>query len=119
MKYLQTSHIEIQKSGRRDDYLRRGVAFLGAPRKHPYDPEKIILVVNPFSRETDFYELRLQDILHVEERSNLVSEDGESVQIAEIWVLRGGLAVKFEPFVVGTSSVAGRAVWDREARNPR
>jgi hypothetical protein len=42
------------------------VAFSGSPQRHPYDPEKIILVADPYSTHNFFYEFYKGDIAYVE-----------------------------------------------------
>lgn len=76
------------------------VPFSGAPRKHPYDSEKIILISDPYSGNTFYYEFRADDISYVEELPNLVNLKGETVAMARIWVKKGCVAVCSTPFVV-------------------
>jgi inorganic pyrophosphatase len=56
------------------------VSFSGSPKKHPYDPEQVILVADPFSTNNLFYEFTKEDISYVEELPNLVNQDGEIVE---------------------------------------
>ena len=100
-KYLRTEPLnEIIKYSTHKDYTRHGVAFTGAPKKHPFDKEKLILISDPFSTHTSFYEFNISDILHVDELSNLVNESGDSLQIARIWIRKGSPGLRYEPFVV-------------------
>jgi hypothetical protein len=100
-KYLSTEPLnEIAKYATVADYSREHVAFSGAPKKHPYDSEKIILILDPFSSHTLFYEFRIADIAHVEELPQIVAETGESLKMVRIWVKKGSFGVRYEPFVV-------------------
>ena len=100
-KYIRSKPIsEIIKYTTHKDYMKLGVAFSGAPKKHPFDKEKLILISDPFSTHTFFYEFSVSDILHVDELPHLVAESGDSVNMVRIWVRKGSLGVKFEPFVV-------------------
>lgn len=76
------------------------VPFTGSPRKHPYDPEKVILVADPYSSNTFFYEFRKEDVSFVEELPNLVNLEGEAVAMARIWVEKGRVGIRSTPFVV-------------------
>ena len=100
-KYLTTESLnEIVKYSTFADYSKGHVAFSGAPKKHPYDKEKIILILDPFSSHTMFYEFRIVDIAHVEELPQMVAESGESLTMVRIWVKKGSFGVRYEPFVV-------------------
>ena len=76
------------------------VCFIGAPRKHPYDDEKLLLIVDAFTNDTIFYEFKLSDIMSVEEESGLATDAGENLLMARIWVRRGALGLRYEPFEV-------------------
>jgi len=100
-KYLGAEPLnEIIKYSAHKDYRKLGVAFSGAPKKHPFDKEKLILISDPFSTHTLFYDFTVSDILHVDELPHLVAESGDSVKMVRIWVRKGSLGVKYEPFVV-------------------
>jgi hypothetical protein len=100
-KYLKTESLsEIIKYSSHENYTKLGVAFTGAPKKHPFDKEKLILIADPFSTHTSFYEFTITDILHVDELPHLVDESGESLKTVRIWVRKGSIGIKYEPFVV-------------------
>jgi hypothetical protein len=100
-KYIKAEPLnKIIKYSTHKDYMKLGVAFSGAPKKHPFDKEKLILISDPFSTHTLFYEFTVSDILHVDELPHLVTESGDSVSTMRIWVKKGSLGVKYEPFVV-------------------
>ena len=87
------SHIELDKEA---------VAFTAAPRKHPYDEKKILLIKDPFSSDTVFYEFNLEDILQVDPMPNLGTDSGRNIKMARIWVKKGSLGLRYEPFEVDT-----------------
>lgn len=100
-KYLTTAPFhDIIKYSSDKAYARENVAFTGTPRKHPYDPKKIILISDPLSANTVFYEFKLSQITHVEELSRQALENGESIQLVKIWIKKGSLALRYEPFIV-------------------
>ena len=82
------------------DLPRECIAFSGAPRKHPYDDSKLLLIIDPFSKHTAFYEFRISDISAVEDLPSIGTDSGENLTMVRIWVRRGSLGVRFEPFEV-------------------
>jgi len=74
------------------------VAFIGTLRKHPYEKEKCILISE--GSETAIFEFRKADVLAVEEMPSLVDEAGASRTVAKLWVRRGSLGLRYEPFEV-------------------
>ena len=100
-KYLTTGPFyNITKYFSNPNYSHDNVAFSGMPRKHPYDPRKIIMISDPLSSNTIFYEFKLSDITHAEELSNIVSESGKGIRMVKIWVKKGSVALRYEPFIV-------------------
>lgn len=77
------------------------VSFAGSPRKHPYDPEKIILVADPYSTNTFYYEFAKNDIGFVEELPSVVDMDGNTLTMIRMWVRKGSIAVRSTPFIAG------------------
>ena len=99
MDYLQLlplSSITKYTKGQPKD----GVAFTGCPRVHPSDKSKLILVSDPLGDELTVLEFNLEDILFVEEIHSAVNEAGEGVPLAKLWIQRGSVGVKLEPFEV-------------------
>ena len=76
------------------------VSFSGSLRKHQYDPDKIILVPDPYSTHTFCYEFKIDDISYVDELPNLVNMEGETVTMARIWIKKMSLGIKSFPFIV-------------------
>ena len=76
------------------------VAFSGTPRKHPHDPFKVILIVDPYCANTFYYEFNTEDIAFVEELPNLVNIDEDVIIMVRIWVRKRSVAVRCTPFRV-------------------
>jgi hypothetical protein len=76
------------------------VAFSGTLRKHPNDPDKCILFAEPSGSEPAILEFRKADIRAVEEMPSLVDETGHSRPVMRLWIRRGSLGVRYEPFEV-------------------
>lgn len=81
------------------------VTFSGAPQQHPYNPRKIILVVDPYSTNTFYYEFYTADISYVEELANIVNIDGEVIPMARLWVKKKSIAIRSTPFVVADTMI--------------
>jgi inorganic pyrophosphatase len=99
----ETKTLEIQAYRKPEDFkafLNTHVSFSGSPRKHPYDPAKVVLVADPYSTNTFYFEFRSEDISYVEELPNLVSAEGEAVTMVRIWVKKTSIGLRCTPFVV-------------------
>jgi hypothetical protein len=99
--YLESEHLsDLVRYRSGSDYRKTSAPFTGTPRKHPWETNKMILVAAPFSPLTIIYEFRYEDITHAEELPQIVNENGESVRMAKIWVKKGSLGMRLEPFQV-------------------
>ena len=107
--FLKTAEkFEIQAYKRPKDHkvLRNThVAFSGSPQKHPFDAHRVILVTDPYSTNTIFYEFMKKDISYVEELPNLVGLDGDTVLVVRIWVKKRSIAVRSSAFIVDDTMV--------------
>jgi len=84
----------------RQELFTRFVSFSGLPRKHPSDSSRILLISDPFSQHTSYYEFTADDIVYAEEINNVVTPDGETATMVRIWVKRGSIGVHCIPFHV-------------------
>jgi hypothetical protein len=91
------------------------VAFSGTLRKHPYDGDKCILFADPAGSSPAILEFRKADIVAVEELPSLVDETGHSRPVMRLWIRRGSLGLRYEPFEVGApwSPPGGSRLHDR------
>ncbi len=93
--------IEVYKKHKNLEALKKThVPFSGAPLKHPDDPEKIILVADPYSTHTFYYEFIREDISCMEELPSIVNMDGESIPMARVWVKKRSVGIRCSPFLV-------------------
>lgn len=81
-------------------FKETNVAFSGSPFKHPYDADKVVLVADPYSTNTFYYEFKTEDISYIEELPGIVNLEGETVIMARLWVQKKSVAVRCSPFVV-------------------
>jgi len=100
-KYLESlPTFDLEKYDPRKNIHDHCISFIGTPKKHPYDHDKLILVQNPYSSDTVFYEFYLENIEAVEDVPSLVTETGESMKMVKIWVTKGSRGLRYEPFEV-------------------
>ena len=82
------------------DLIKTHVPFSGAPQRHPYESDKVILIPDPFSTHTFYYEFRTEDISFIEELPSLVNIEGNTISMVRIWVEKGSIGLRCSPFVV-------------------
>ena len=82
------------------DLIKTHVPFSGSLLRHPYDSGKVILMTDPYSTNTFYYEFQTDDISYLEKLPNLVNLEGETVSTARIWVKKMSLGVLCTPFIV-------------------
>lgn len=95
---------EIQAFEKPKDFksLRKThVPFSGSPQRHLYDDEKIILITDPFGRNTIYYEFERKDIDYLEKLSNIVDTKGKAVTMIRIWIRKLSIGIRYAPFLVG------------------
>lgn len=88
------------KPSRIKDLRKTHVPFSGSPLKHPYDPEKILIVPDPFCGNTFYYEFTATDISFVEELPAIATWDGETVTMIRVWVKKKSIGIRCSPFMV-------------------
>ena len=99
--YLESLPLhEIARYAGDGEYRGKSSPYDGAARRHPYDPQRILLVPSPLDHLHIIYEFRLADILHAEPLQSLGTEQGESLQIVRLWVRHASIGLKMQPFRV-------------------
>jgi len=103
---IKKFEIEAYKRPKSSKDLRKThVSFSGSPLKHPFDPKKVILIMDPYSRKTSYYEFRSQDISFVEELPSIVDMDGKTIMMVRIWVKKMSVALLCSLFLVGETKI--------------
>ncbi|HAP55673.1 MAG: hypothetical protein GXY71_06810 [Treponema sp.] len=97
----------------KDHAAMDAVAFVGTLRKHPYDGDKCLLLAaakdSPrLVAEGSIIEFRIADVLAADELPLSVDEEGAARSLVRIWVKRGALALRYEPFEVGDTLLGPR-----------
>lgn len=94
------SRYQIQPyRGSMDKLNEVAIAFTGAPQQSNH-PGKVLLLNDPTSRQSFFYEFRSEDIAYAEEGTTISLPDGSSVTTVTLWIKKGATALKIEPFHV-------------------
>ncbi|MBL0712887.1 MAG: inorganic pyrophosphatase Ppa [Desulfosarcina sp.] len=97
---------EVQKyhpPADRRQLTKNHIAYSGSPFKHPNDPDRVILIADPFSQNTFYYEFGLEDITFAEDLPSISSLEDESLNMVRLWVRKGSLAVRCTPFRVANT----------------
>ncbi len=100
---LKAAKLEIEAYKKPKNYKalsKTHVAFTGSPQNHRYDPDKIILVADPFSTNTFYFEFHKGDISYAEELPSLANVAGEIITMVRIWVKKRSVAIQCTPFLV-------------------
>jgi inorganic pyrophosphatase len=100
----KTEKFEIKKYKKPKDHktiVETHIPYSGSPHKHPYDNEKMVLVIDPYYTNNFYYEFNKSDISYIEELPNLVNLEGEIFTIVRIWIKKMSIAVRCTPFIVG------------------
>lgn len=97
----QKFEIEIYKRPKNiKELVNTHVSFSGSPQRHPHDPEKVVLVTDPYSSNAFYYEFKTEDISYLEELPHLVNLDGKAISMVRIWVKKMRIGLRCTPFVV-------------------
>lgn len=100
-RYIETQPLyDITKYKSKVDYENCAISFTGSARKHPYDQEKLLLISDPFSSHTVFYEFCIKDIVHYDELPGIATDSGENLLMVRLWINKGSFGLKYEPFEV-------------------
>ncbi len=94
--------LELQKYVRNLDFDKKNCcSFYGSPKKHPYEKNRVILVADPFSEHTFYYEFNIKNVLYIEEQPSITNMEGESVSMVRLWVKKKSIALQCATFAVG------------------
>jgi hypothetical protein len=79
---------------------RTHVPFTGSPLKHPYDPQKVVLIPDPYSSNPFYYEFKSNDITFAEKLPSIVDIEGKTIAMVRVWVKKMSLGMVCTPFLV-------------------
>jgi hypothetical protein len=96
LEMLPLSGIAKYSGGHQKD----AIPFMGYPRQHPSEKNKLLLVYDPLGETPTVLEFKLDDVLFVEEIPSAVTEAGEGIPLIKLWIRKGAHGVILEPFEV-------------------
>ena len=95
--------LELQsyrKASSAGDIKKTHLAFTGTPYQDTTRPGVVILVADPFNAHTFYYEFQASDIGMAEELPSVVNIDDETVKTVRLWIKKGAVGVRCDPFRV-------------------
>mgnify|MGYP000527563068 CR=1 FL=1 len=90
----------LEKYTDRNRLLEEAVPYVGRPRQSESDPEKIFLRLDPLATNGLLLEFQTEDVLLAENVRTVSKKDGTMFQVIRIWIQKGSIGIKLEPFVV-------------------
>jgi hypothetical protein len=94
---------------------KNGVAFIGYPRQHPSEKNKLILIYDPLGLNPRVLEFKFEDVLLIEEVPSAITQSGEGIPLVKLWIRKGAHGVILEPFEVNEPIRFGNNTRDFEA----
>ncbi len=99
----EVKKFEIEAYGRPKNLkglMKTHVPFTGSPLKHPYHPQKVILIPDPYTSSPFYYEFKSDDITFAEKLPSIVNLGGETIPMVRFWVKKMSLGMLCTPFLV-------------------
>ena len=76
------------------------VPYIGQPKQTESEPDKIFIRLNPLSSNGALLEFKTEDVVYAENVKTVSHKDGNAFQIAKVWIRKGSIGIKLEPFAV-------------------
>jgi len=83
-----------------DRLSKEAVPFVGQLKKNEGDPSKIFLRTERFANQSILLEFNQKDVVYAEDLKTITKNDGTAFRIVKIWLRKGTIGVKLEPFSV-------------------
>jgi hypothetical protein len=74
--------------------------YIGQPKQNSSDPDKIYIRLNPLSNNGAILEFKTKDVVYAENVKTVSQSDGRAFQIVKVWIRKGSIGIKLEPFSV-------------------
>jgi len=91
---------DIKKYDSTKNIKETHASFEGTPKQHPTDKNIIVLLTDPFDRESVFYEFAIDSVGSVEDLGTIISNTGDTAHKVRVWIHKGKTAIKSQPFNV-------------------
>ena len=103
VKVLNESR-ELEEHSDSDRLSKEAVSFVGQLKKNETDPSKVFLRSERFANQSILLEFNLRDVVFAEDLKTITRDDGAAIRIVKIWLRKGAIGVKLEPFSVADFS---------------
>ena len=100
---IKTKNLELTRFEQLADInelKKTHLPFSGSLGQHPYDVNKVVLLSDPYTTSTLYYEFAREDIGLVEKLPNIINSEGEDVAMILLWIRKGRIGVRCAPFLV-------------------
>jgi len=91
---------EVEKYSDPNRLINEAIPYIGQPKRHESDPDKVFLRLNPLSGNGALLEFKTKDVVYAENVKTVSQKDGSAFQIIKIWIKKGSVGIKLEPFTV-------------------
>lgn len=111
-EYLDSSpFFDIVRYGKSEAF--NAIAFIGTLRKHPYDPDKCLLLTARQEKlkwldEGIIIEFRISDVQAADEIASPIDQLGVTRPLVRLWVKKGAIALRYDPFEVSETFLGPR-----------
>ena len=95
-----TGNRELEKYSEPSRLPDEAVPYIGQPKQTESDPDKIFIRLNPLSSNGALLEFKTEDVVYAENVKTVSHKDGTAFQIAKVWIRKGSIGIKLEPFAV-------------------
>jgi len=91
---------ELEKYSDPNRLMKEAIPYIGQPKQQDSNPDKIYIRLNPLSSNGAFLEFKTQDVVFAENVKTVSQSDGTAFNIVKIWIRKGSIGIKMEPFSV-------------------
>jgi len=95
-----TGKRELEKYRDPNRLLKEAIPYIGQPKRQEGAPDKIYIRLNPLSSNGAFLEFKTKDVVFAENVKTVSQSDGTAFSIVKIWIRKGSIGIKMEPFSV-------------------
>lgn len=79
---------------------KEAIPFIGQPKQNKSTPHKVYIRLNPLTSNGALLEFKTDDVVYAENVKTVSQKDGTVFQIVKIWIRKGSIGIKLEPFSV-------------------
>lgn len=95
-----TENRELEKYRDPNKLNKEAIPYIGQPKQQDSNPDKIYIRLNPMSSNGAFLEFKTKDVVFAENVKTVSQNDGTAFNIVKIWIRKGSVGIKLEPFSV-------------------